>query len=140
MDRAILDTDTLSELLRARNAQVTAHAAIYREQFGRFTISTFTVLEIVKGMVKAGREARISPFLRFASSHEILTLDTEAAEIAGRLYARLEVQGATIGRIDPMIAAVALRHGLMLVTGNTSHYRRIRDLGFDLLLADWREP
>lgn len=139
MDRAILDTDILSELMRGRNAQVTAHAATYREQFGRFTISTLSILEVVKGLVKAGREAKISSFLKFAGSHEVLTLDVDAAEIAGRHYAGLESQGTPIGRIDPMIAAIALRHDLGLVTGNTSHYQRVRDLGFELVLADWRQ-
>lgn len=31
-----------------------------------------------------------------------------------------------IGHADPMIAAIALRHGLTLVTGNLSHYQRIQ--------------
>jgi tRNA(fMet)-specific endonuclease VapC len=37
-----------------------------------------------------------------------------------------------------MIAAVALRHGLDLVTGNTSHYQRIQQLGYALTLVNWR--
>lgn len=52
--------------------------------------------------------------------------------------ARLEAQGVPIGRIDPIIAAIALRHGIALVTGNTNHYERIRSLGYDLVLANWR--
>ena len=31
-----------------------------------------------------------------------------------------------------MIAAIALHHGLELVTGNTSHYQRIQQLGYPL--------
>jgi tRNA(fMet)-specific endonuclease VapC len=88
--------------------------------------------------VKAGREARVAPFLRFAAGHEVLLLDIEAAVIAGRLYAGLESQGTPIGRIDPIIAAVALRNQLVLVTGNTAHYQRVRVLGFDLVLDDWK--
>jgi tRNA(fMet)-specific endonuclease VapC len=37
-----------------------------------------------------------------------------------------------------MIAAIALQHGLALVTGNTKHFDRIRQLGFPLSLLDWR--
>jgi tRNA(fMet)-specific endonuclease VapC len=37
-----------------------------------------------------------------------------------------------------MIAAVAIRHGLELVTGNTAHYQRIQQLGYSLTLANWR--
>lgn len=128
-DRAILDTDILSELLRNRNVRVNQNAAAYRQEFGQFTISTLSVLEIVKGLVKADREAKIAPFLRFASYHDVVTLDVPTAELAGRIYARLELQGLTIGRIDPMIAGVAIRNGLSLVTGNTAHYERVRKLG-----------
>jgi predicted nucleic acid-binding protein len=38
-----------------------------------------------------------------------------------------------------MIAAVAIRHGLTLVTGNTAHYERIQRLGYLLTLENWRE-
>ena len=39
---------------------------------------------------------------------------------------------------DPMIAAIALVHGLDLVTGNTAHYQRIQQLGYQLVLVNWR--
>jgi predicted nucleic acid-binding protein len=37
-----------------------------------------------------------------------------------------------------MIAAIALHHGLELVTGNTSHYQRFQQLGYPLTLTTWR--
>lgn len=140
MDRALLDTDILSELLRGRNPLVIDRARDYRHEFGRLTISTLSILEIVKGLVKAGREPKITGFLQFAADHEVLTIDAEAAAIAGRIYGLLEARGITIGRIDPMIAAIAVRHGLALVTGNTAHYERLFGLGFQLPLIDWRQP
>jgi hypothetical protein len=39
-----------------------------------------------------------------------------------------------------MIAAMALVRGLEPDTGNMAHYRRIRNLGYPLTLADWRIP
>ena len=42
-------------------------------------------------------------------------------------------------RADPMIAGIALHHGLVLVTANTSHFQRIADLGYPLELENWRE-
>jgi predicted nucleic acid-binding protein len=39
-----------------------------------------------------------------------------------------------------MIAAIALTHGLELVTGNTAHYQSIQQLGYRLTLANWRIP
>ena len=37
-----------------------------------------------------------------------------------------------------MIAAIALEHGLELVTGNTSDYQRVQQLGYPLTLVNWR--
>jgi tRNA(fMet)-specific endonuclease VapC len=37
-----------------------------------------------------------------------------------------------------MIAALAIRNGLELATGNTSHYQRIQQLGYPLTLVNWR--
>jgi tRNA(fMet)-specific endonuclease VapC len=36
-----------------------------------------------------------------------------------------------------MIAAIAIRHSLDLVTGNTAHYQRIQQLGYPLTLVNW---
>jgi len=69
-----------------------------------------------------------------------LTIDIEAAIVAARLYAVLEGKGTPIGRIDPLIAAIAIRQGLILATGNVAHYQRVQKLGFDLRLSDWRQP
>jgi tRNA(fMet)-specific endonuclease VapC len=36
-----------------------------------------------------------------------------------------------------MIAAIALQHGLELVTANTSHFERVHRLGYPLILVNW---
>jgi tRNA(fMet)-specific endonuclease VapC len=138
MDRALLDTDILSEILKGIDRAVVTNAIAYRAAWGRYTTSMITVLEIVKGLHKVGRESAIQSFLAGLSTVELLTLDIVSAELAGRIYADLERTGQTIGRADPMIAAIALRHGLTLVTGNLAHYGRIQSLGYDLWLEDWR--
>ena len=37
-----------------------------------------------------------------------------------------------------MIAAIAIGHGLELVTGNTAHFQRVQQLGYSLTLVNWR--
>jgi tRNA(fMet)-specific endonuclease VapC len=37
-----------------------------------------------------------------------------------------------------MIAAIAITNGLELATGNTPHYQRIQQLGYRLMLVNWR--
>lgn len=106
--------------------------------WGRYTISSITVAEIVKGFHRLGREDRIQQFHTGLPTIEVLTLDLESAELAGRIYADLERTGQPIGRADPLIAAIAIRHDLPLVTGNQAHFQRIPALGYALRLDNWR--
>ena len=138
MDKALIDTDIFSEILKGIDSHVVAQAVAYRAILGRYTISTITVLEVVKGLHKIQREDRIEQFLDGLVTVDVLTLDVQSAELAGRIYADLERTGQTIGRADPIIAAIALRHGLTLVTGNQAHYQRIQNLGYQLYLDNWR--
>ena len=138
MDKALLDTDIFSEILKGIDRLIAARATAYRVVFGRYTLSAISVMEIVKGFHKLQREDRIQQFLEGLGSAEVLTLDLRSSELAGRIYADLERTGQPIGRADPMIAAIALRHDLTLVTGNLAHFQRIQTLDYDLRLDNWR--
>lgn len=138
MDKSLLDTDIFSEVLKGVDPQVVARATAYRAAFAYYTISAITVLEVVKGFRKLQREDRIQEFLSKLPNIEILTLDVRSSELAGRIYADLERSGQGIGRADPIVAAIAFRHSLTLVTGNMAHYQRIQALGYALKLDNWR--
>ena len=140
MDRSLLDTDILSEIFKGRDPNVRARAAAYRTFFGHYTTSVLTVVEIVKGFHKSRRQDRLQAFLATLADEEVLLLDLTSAETAGRIHADLELAGQPLGRIDPMISAIAMHHGLTLVTGNESHYRYIQQLGYPLKLDNWRRP
>jgi tRNA(fMet)-specific endonuclease VapC len=51
--------------------------------------------------------------------------DDAAAKEYSRIRAYLENQGAPIGAYDMQIAAIAVVHGLILVTHNTKEFGRI---------------
>ncbi|MBE9126467.1 MULTISPECIES: PIN domain-containing protein [unclassified Coleofasciculus] len=138
MDKALLDTDILSESRKQINQRVVVRASAYLSTFGRYTISVITVTEIVKGWRKRNREDRVQEFLADIVSAEVLMVDSKIAELAGRIWADLERTGQPIGLADVIIAATALQHNLTLVTGNLSHYQRIQDLGYTLKLDNWR--
>ena len=110
----------------------------YIQRYGALVFSVFSLLEIVRGFERLSREAALQRALTFVATHQLLEFDAASAEIAGRIDARLANVGQPIGRIDPMIAAIAVSRGLTLVTGNTRHYERVIGLGFDLQLDDWR--
>ena len=138
MNKALLDTDTFSEILKAKNANIVRNAKNYRSRFVHYTFSVVTVTEIVKGLQKRGFVDRIESFVESVATEEVLPLKLTDAVIAGRIYGELEKTGQPIGRADPLIAGLAISHGLTLITGNTRHFERIVALGFPLLLQDWR--
>jgi tRNA(fMet)-specific endonuclease VapC len=138
VDKALLDTDILSEVLKGVDPQVVARAASYRAAFGQYTISLVSVVEVVKGFQRRNQEPRLQQFLTGLAAMELLSLDLASTELARRIYGDPERTGQTIGRMDPLIAAVAIAHDLVLVSGNQAHYPRIQALGYALKLDNWR--
>jgi tRNA(fMet)-specific endonuclease VapC len=139
VNNALLDTDIYSEVLKAKNPTVALNAAAYRQQYGVYTLSVITVMEVVQGFHRVQNARRLLNFLNAVALEQVIVFDQPAAELAGRISADLERTGQSIGLADPMIAAVALQHGLELVTGNTAHFQRIQQLGYPLALANWRQ-
>jgi tRNA(fMet)-specific endonuclease VapC len=138
LNKALLDTDIYSEILKAVDPTVTGNAIAYRQSQGVLTLSTITVMEVVRGFQKNQSARRLLSFLTAIACEEILPFDQPAAELAGRIAGDLERVGQPIGTADPMIAAIALHHGLELVTGNTAHFQRNQQLGYPLTLVNWR--
>ncbi len=63
MNKALLDTDTLSEIGKGKHAGIVSNAKIYRTAFGYYSCSTITVLEVVRGYQKAQQLQRLNAFL-----------------------------------------------------------------------------
>jgi tRNA(fMet)-specific endonuclease VapC len=138
VNRALLDTDIYSEILKAINPTVARNATAYRQAHGFLTISVITVMEVIQGLQRVQGSSRIQNFRNAIASEDILLFDQAAADLAGQIAGDLDRVGRPIGRCDPMIAALAITHGLELVTGNTSHYQRLQPLGYPLALINWR--
>lgn len=127
-----------SEVLKRVDPTVAGNAATYRARHDFYTPSVITVMEVVQGFHRVRNARRMKQFLSAVALEDVLPFGRTAAELACRIAGDLERTGQPIGRADPMIAAVALEHGLDLITGNTSHYRRIQSLGYPLALNNWR--
>jgi tRNA(fMet)-specific endonuclease VapC len=139
LNKALLDTDILSEIGKGIDSTVAGNATAYRRSFGFYTLSAISVMEIVRGFQRKNSTRRLHTFLVSIAGQEIIPFDQAASELAGRIAGELESRGQSIGMADPMIAAIALTRGLELVTGNTAHFQRIRDLGYPVTLPNWRD-
>jgi tRNA(fMet)-specific endonuclease VapC len=138
VNKVLLDTDILSEIIKGFDQTVARNAATYRRAYGHYTLSAITVMEIVQGFQKNQSFRRLQAFLASLATEEVIAFDEEHGDLAGRIAGELERQGRPIGTADSMIATIALKHGLELVTGNTAHFQRVQQLGYPLTLTNWR--
>lgn len=93
-------------------------------------LSIISVAEIYKGIYRRQspmqEEALFREFL--GNDITILTLDEEICRIFAKEEVRLRRQGTAIEDMDLLIAATALRHGLIVLTNNTQHFHRVQGL------------
>ncbi|MDP3843493.1 MAG: type II toxin-antitoxin system VapC family toxin [Oxalobacteraceae bacterium] len=130
----LLDTNVLSELMRARpNAAVLAW---FEQQSGvRFYTSAITRAEILLGiaLLPAGKRrvalaaAAEQMFEEDFASH-CLPFDAAAASEYALLVAARTRIGHAISTEDALIAAIAIQHQMPLVTRNTKDFVHIGQL------------
>ena len=128
--KALLDTDTLSAIMKG-NPVAVPRARSYLVEHGVFTLSIITRYEILRGLKAKSATARIEAFDRLCESSVILLLTDEVIVRAAEIYAGLKARGEPIGDADILIGASALVHGLVLVTNNEDHFKRIPGLQID---------
>ena len=138
MPLAILDTDILSELYRAKNEIVVRRAAEYVARHNTLVLSVVSMFEILSGWHRVNRGDKVRAFSAWLNAAEVLHVDTECAALAGEIDGALARAGRPVGVADVLIAATAIRFGRTLVTGNTVHYEHIRSAGFALTLENCR--
>ena len=95
-------------------------------------------MEVIRGFQGNNSTRRLNQFVTYLATQEVLPFDEAAGDLAGRIAGDLQRAGWIIGVTDPMIAAVAISQGLELVTGNTRHFGRIVQLGYPLIVVNWR--
>jgi len=104
------------------------------------TTSAISVAEIVYGLRRVGREDRLRQFESAANLAEVLPFDDATPRLAGRINGDLVRKGRVIGMPDVLIAAVALRASIPIVSGNQTHFEQIRAAGYDLAIENRRIP
>jgi tRNA(fMet)-specific endonuclease VapC len=134
MEPVLLDTDTLSEVIKGRNAQIRQRARQYIAVFGYFTFSVITRYEILRGLKAKGAARQAEAFEQRCKESKVLPLTDEIIVQATDIYADLYKRGQLISDADILIAATAIVHGLTLATENTTHFQRISGLG----IVSWR--
>ncbi len=128
----LADTDTLSYILRGRSPVLTSRWI--RTPRGQRHTTSITLGELVYGARRRwGWGERVLQILAetLLSELPILPFDESAAHRYGELRAYLERLGTPIGDSDTRIAAIALVHGLTVITGNIRHFERVPGLSVE---------
>jgi tRNA(fMet)-specific endonuclease VapC len=133
----LLDTDVISNLMRrAPSPTLIRRLAVIGPEAECTT--SITLGELVYGAQRltdrtAELLARIERLI--PEQLPVLPFDESAAHRYGSLRAGLELAGTPIGEADMRIAAIALAHGLTVVTGNVRHFQRVPGLEVEDWLA-----
>jgi predicted nucleic acid-binding protein len=135
----LFDTDAVSELLRPRPAlsYIRWLSIIPREE--QFT-SAVVVGELFQGAYRSpARDRHLANIEnRILPAVTVLVYDTATARVFGQIRAYLEHQGRRLPDSDLQIAATALYHGLIVVTGNVRHFQRVPGIKLETILSDSR--
>lgn len=128
--RYLLDTNVAISILRNDPSVVRIRLREAIECGAKVSISAVAVFELWYGAARSNRPDKNSDSINqfLSSSIEIQTFDPDSAFEAGRIRARLEQQGMTIGPYDILIAAQAVASNSILVTANTKEFARVTDL------------
>src|SRR4051794_18109071 len=136
MDAALLDTDILSEVIKLRDPIVQRKALAYSQRHGPLTFSAVSRYEILRGYREQNATTQLVRFLTFCQHATVFPLTDAIFDRTADLWVIGRRGGHPHNDADLLIAATALEHGRVLVTGNTSHFAWIPGLRLD----DWRQP
>ena len=130
--RYLLDTNTW--IIYLKQVETKVRERLEQTPPAEVAVCSVVWAELLHGAKKYGnpleREARIKTVLApFAN----LPFDLGAAHHYAHIRDHLERAGQIIGGNDLLIAAIALEHGLTVVTHNCDEFRRVPGL----LVEDW---
>lgn len=122
----LLDTDIVIYSLKGHS---TVKKNLERNLQETLKISIITLMELYYGAYKSQKVvSNLGKIKRIEDAIEIISLGRESAEIFAMLKADLQKTGTPLDDFDLILAACALSYGLILVTNNVKHFKRIQGL------------
>jgi len=121
----LLDTNILVDHIRGKEV-------INQVSIGdKAVISIITLAELIHGAYKSDNPKNSLSKINYTLDKlnlQVENLSEDTVHIFGEIKANLEKKGQRLEDFDLLIAATALVNGFTLVTNNTKHFKRIKDL------------
>ena len=134
--RYLLDTDTVSDLVRNPQGQI----ADYIREVGEAQVCTSIIVaaELRYGAARKASTRLTRQVDKVLSVLDVLPFEAPADDVYAIIRSQLERTGRPIGGNDLLIAAHAVALGCTVVTGNTAEFSRVEGLA----CANWlrQEP
>ena len=121
----LVDTTWVIEYLRG-NQDIIQRLQTYSPE--GLAIAIVSMAELYEGVFRSNNPAGNETILKdFLTGVPVLGIDEEVCIIFGREMARLRQVGMTVGDMDVLIAATALRHNLTVLTADHD-FERVENL------------
>jgi tRNA(fMet)-specific endonuclease VapC len=122
----LVDTDWIIHFFNGRSEIIAKLRELSVEGVAMSVVSLADLYEGIYYSRNPGNdEAVLRDFVRTVS---VLGIDEEVTRIFGRERGRLRKLGRTVGDLDLLIAATALRHDLTLLSNNRRHFELVEKL------------
>lgn len=127
-----LDTDIVIEYLKG-NRIVVNKIEYTKEQL---YITPITLLELYYGAYRSTQvEKHLKEVRELLELFSVLEMDSRVYEEFGKIKAQLQEEGKVIDNFDLLIGVTCRIHNARLVTNNTKHFSKIKNLN----ITNWLE-
>lgn len=121
----LIDTDVLIWYMRGNNKAFEA-----LDKLNGFFISVITYMELVQGMRNKKELALLRRALRKWNAKMIYV--NEDISTKAMFFVEQHYLSNSLGLADALIGATSISNGLKLLTGNTKHYKVLKDLDIEI--------
>ena len=98
-------------------------------------MNVITYYEILNWLLYKDARKQPDRFEKFIGLNRVIPLTLLEGKIAASIYAELRKRGTEIGHTDTLIAGISISNGMRLVTNNTEHFKRIKEL----TIENWKK-
>jgi len=132
----LFDTDTLSNVVKKKPSFELINKLQKLPKAIQHT-SAITIGEIYYGASRSPQKVHILRAFeeKVFPNVNVLPFDKESGKVFGRLKARLNESGIGCSEPDLRIAAIAIQHNFVLISGNIKHFKVVPGLNVENWLA-----